>query len=91
MNKKFAVEPDDFKKYLQKARLSTSVTELRRAIDMVERRSAVDREAVIEECAKVVESIDFPAPRKNHRYQHDVKYSIVAAIRSLADKGEAKS
>jgi hypothetical protein len=41
------------------------------------------RSKTIEECAKVVENIDFPTPRKNHRYQYDVKYSIVSAIRAL--------
>lgn len=64
---------------------------------MNERRAAEDttlasnvREATIEECAKLVEEMDFPAPRKNHRYQHDVKYGIVAAIRALSTTGKPK-
>jgi hypothetical protein len=37
---KLAVEPDDFKKALRNGRLSTSVSELRRTIDMVVQQSA---------------------------------------------------
>ncbi len=37
----------------------------------------------VEACAKAIEEMEFPAPRKNHRYQYDVKYKMVAAIRAL--------
>ncbi len=42
------------------------------------------REATIEECAKALEGMEFPAPRKNHRYEFDVKYKMGAAIRALS-------
>lgn len=46
------------------------------------------RKATIKECAKLVEEMNFPAPRKNHRYQHDVKYKIVADILALSTTAE---